>query len=91
MTKEAAPKSMAKLRKIARERALRIILKGKAPFVIAIQPDDVHFLDKFTHETAFYIEELENRIGEELTDYWESREHATRILTDLLIQGEQHG
>jgi hypothetical protein len=91
MTKDQKhTKGLGKLRKLARERVNKLAPKMKAPPLIAIEPEDVAFLDKFTYETAFYIEELENKIGEELTDYWESRENAMRILTDLMIQDEEN-
>ncbi len=46
----------------------------------------MQYLIKFIRETAFYIEELERGIGEDLTDYWQTREHALHLLTELVIR-----
>jgi hypothetical protein len=79
------------LRKIARKRVNATTHKektaentfGKLPF------PDVLFLSKFISESAFYVEEIERHIDEELLDYWQTRDHALRILTDVLIQETQ--
>ncbi len=77
-------------RKIERERAkYRAILKKDEPNTGKISFEDACFLSKFISESAFYIEELERNIGEELVDYWQTREHAMRILTDIMIQQPQ--
>ncbi|MBS1903894.1 MAG: hypothetical protein JSS75_09335 [Bacteroidetes bacterium] len=47
---------------------------------------DLHFVTDFVRGSAFYIEDLEERIGEDLDDFWQSREHAMRILTDWMMQ-----
>lgn len=74
-------------RKIERERAkYRAILKKDEPKAGNISFEDAVFLSKFISESAFYIEELERHIGEELIDYWQTREHALRILTDVMIE-----
>lgn len=75
------------LRRIARERnRYAAILKKQKPNHSGISADDLQFLSKFISESAFYIEELERYIGEELIDYWQTREHALRILTDQMIE-----
>ncbi len=77
-------------RKIARERArYAAILKKEEPKTGNLSFDDACFLSKFISESAFYIEELERNIGEELVDYWQTREHAMRILTDMMIEQPQ--
>src|SRR5687768_14670239 len=43
------------------------------------------FLSNFIKETAFYIEQLESYIGEYLDEFWEDREYAYHLTTDLLI------
>jgi hypothetical protein len=85
------PSVRSVLRRIARERAKIINHKektaenalGRLPF------PDALFLSKFISESAFYVEELERHIDEELLDYWQTRDHALRILTGVLIQETQ--
>ena len=53
----------------------------------ATSPDrDLDFLTDFIKVSAFYVEDLEDQLGEELIDFWESREHALQIMTDLIMQ-----
>lgn len=79
--------SIALLRRIARERArYAAILKKEEPKTGNISFEDACFLSKFISESAFYIEELERHIGEELVDYWQTREHSLRILTGVMMQ-----
>ena len=47
---------------------------------------DLDFLTDFIKVSAFYVEDLEDQLGEELIDFWESREHALQIMTDLIMQ-----
>jgi hypothetical protein len=51
-----------------------------------IPPGDIDFLSDFIKVSAFYVEDLEDYVGEELFDFWESREHALQIITDLILQ-----
>jgi hypothetical protein len=51
-----------------------------------LTPVDVDFLSDFIKVSAFYVEDLEDYVGEELIDFWESREHALQIITDLILQ-----
>jgi hypothetical protein len=50
---------------------------------------DIKFLCNFIKGTGFYVEELEKHIHEELTDFWQIREHALRIITDVMVQKEE--
>ncbi len=82
--------SIAILRRIARERTrYAAILKKQELKTGNISFEDAVFLSKFISESAFYIEELERHIGEELIDYWQTREHSLRILTDVMLQQTQ--
>jgi hypothetical protein len=51
---------------------------------------DLDFLTDFIKVSAFYVEDLENYLGEELLDFWESREHALQIVTDLILQKAEY-
>lgn len=87
----AKPSVTSVLRRIARQRAKTINHREKpqeSTFGKLLFPDAL-FLSKFISESAFYIEELERHIDEELLDYWQTRDHALRILTDVLIQETQ--
>ena len=53
---------------------------------LSISDRDLDFLTDYLNVSAHYVEDLEDRIGEELLDFWETREHALKIITDLLIQ-----
>lgn len=55
-------------------------------FVLRMSNGDLHFVADFIKGTAFYIEDLEEHIGEDLGDFWQSRDHAMRILTDWMMQ-----
>jgi transcription termination factor NusB len=46
---------------------------------------DLEYLAHFVDGTAFYAEALEDEIGELLEDFWQAREHAHQIVTDLLL------
>jgi hypothetical protein len=46
---------------------------------------DLDFLIDFIKVSAFYVEDLEDYIGEELLDFWQSREHALEIMTDMML------
>jgi hypothetical protein len=76
------------LRKIARQRLRSANMNEKTNKVRcgSITFDDTKFLCKFVSESGFYLEELERNIGEQLHDFWETREHALRILTGVLLQ-----
>jgi hypothetical protein len=62
--------------------------KGKdiEQFELRVGNDDLHFVTDFIRGSAFYIEDLEERIGEDLNDFWQQREHALRVLTDWMMQ-----
>jgi hypothetical protein len=47
---------------------------------------DLDYLSDFIKVTAFYIEDLEDQIGEELLDFWQSREHALAIITEAMME-----
>ncbi|HWF43757.1 MAG TPA: hypothetical protein VG537_03855 [Candidatus Kapabacteria bacterium] len=47
--------------------------------------EDINYIRDFIVGSALYVEELENQISERSDDFWESREHAYRIITGLLI------
>jgi len=53
---------------------------------VQITDRDLDFLTDFIKVSAFYVEDLEDYLGEELMDFWQSREHALQILTDLIMQ-----
>ncbi|MFI5263515.1 MAG: hypothetical protein ACHQM6_03265 [Candidatus Kapaibacterium sp.] len=44
------------------------------------------FLSDFVKVTAFYVEDLEDYLGEELLDFWQSREHALKIITEAMME-----
>jgi hypothetical protein len=50
-----------------------------------LTPDQLLFLSNFIKDTAFYIEQLESYVGEYLDEFWEDREYAYHLTTDLLI------
>lgn len=50
-----------------------------------LTPEQLLFLSNFIKETAFYIEQLESFVGEYLDEFWEDREYAYHLTTDLLI------
>ena len=52
-------------------------------------PEQLLFLSNFIRDTAFYIEHLESYIGEYLDEFWEDREYAYHLTTDLLIDALQ--
>ena len=73
---------------------LRVPKKSKLnlhqkPTQVEIHPHDLDFLSDFVKISAFYIEDLEDCIGEELMDFWQTREHAMRIITDVMVQREE--
>ncbi|HYM21432.1 MAG TPA: hypothetical protein VEW28_10585 [Candidatus Kapabacteria bacterium] len=47
---------------------------------------DLLFVTNFIQDSGFYIEHLESHIGESLHDFWQTREHAMRILTNWMMQ-----
>jgi hypothetical protein len=47
--------------------------------------EELEFLAQFIQGTAFYIESLEEAIGESLDDFWQAREHAYHIITTYLV------
>ena len=53
---------------------------------LAITPLEADFLADFIANSAFYVEQLEDLVGEEMIDFWQCREHAYRIITQLLIR-----
>ena len=56
---------------------------------LQLKARDIKYLCNFIKSTGFYIEELEKHIHEELTDFWQIREHALRIITDVMVQKEE--
>ena len=46
---------------------------------------ELEFLANFISGTAFYVESLEEYLGETLGDFWQAREHAYHIITGLLL------
>lgn len=60
--------------------------KKKINIPISISNKDLDFLTEFLKLSAFYVEDLEEYIGEKLFDFWESREHSLRIITDIMLQ-----
>ncbi|HET6510542.1 MAG TPA: hypothetical protein VFH43_00005 [Candidatus Kapabacteria bacterium] len=50
-----------------------------------LTPEQLLFLTNFIKDTAFYVEQLESYIGEYLDEFWEDREYAYHLTTDLLI------
>lgn len=50
-----------------------------------LTPEQLLFLSNFIKDTAFYVEQLESYIGEYLDEFWEDREYAYHLTTDLLI------
>ena len=46
---------------------------------------DLHFLREYILNTAAYIESLESELGDTSEEFWQEREQAYRIVTDLLI------
>lgn len=55
-------------------------------YELRIGNGDLHFVTDFIRGSAFYVEDLEDRIGEDLNDFWQQREHALRIVTDWMMQ-----
>jgi len=59
-------------------------------FTYAPLPDrelvDLEFLSHFVGGSAFYVEILEEEVGEALDDFWMARERAHRIVSDLIIR-----
>jgi hypothetical protein len=53
---------------------------------VIINSGDLDFLSDFVKVSAFYIEDLEDFLGEEFLDFWQSREHALRIVTNAMVQ-----
>ena len=71
------------------KKRLRVPRKSKfeeKPAHVEIHPRDLNFLSDFVKVSAFYIEDLEDCIGEELMDFWQTRDHALRIITDVMMQ-----
>jgi hypothetical protein len=52
--------------------------------------EDINYIRDFIVGSALYVEELETQISERSDDFWESREHAYRIITGLLIDLYQY-
>ncbi len=46
---------------------------------------DLRFLRDFILSCALYVEELENALCDRSEEFWETREHAYRIITGLLV------
>jgi hypothetical protein len=51
---------------------------------------DLRFLTDFVKNSGFYIEDLERCLCEDQIDFWQTREHALRILTDWMLQRIEH-
>lgn len=58
---------------------------GKGKSTLPIAHDDLRFVTDFIRGSAFYIEDLEERLGEDLNDFWRSREQALNILCGWLM------
>ncbi len=56
---------------------------------VLINSGDLNYLSDFVKVTAFYVEDLEDILGEEMMDFWQSREHALRIVTEAMVQREE--
>ncbi|MEP7233947.1 MAG: hypothetical protein ABI778_01505 [Ignavibacteriota bacterium] len=52
---------------------------------VPLNSGDLDFLSDFVKVTAFYIEDLEDYLGEEIMDFWQSREHALKIITEAMM------
>jgi hypothetical protein len=46
---------------------------------------ELEFLANYISGTGFYVESLEEYLGETLGDFWQAREHAYHIITGLLL------
>ncbi len=71
------------------KKRLRVPRKSKfeeSPAHVEIHPRDLNFLSDFVKVSGFYIEDLEDYIGEELMEFWQTRDHALRIITDVMVQ-----
>ena len=53
---------------------------------VKINSGDLDFLSDFIKVSAFYVEDLEDYAGEELLDFWQSREHALKIITEAMLE-----
>ncbi|MEI8134841.1 MAG: hypothetical protein WCH46_07150 [bacterium] len=53
---------------------------------VAVNSGDLDYLSDFIKVFAFYIEDLEDYVGEELIDFWQSREHALKIVTEAMME-----
>ena len=53
---------------------------------VLINSGDLDYLSDFVKVSAFYLEDLEDMLGEEMIDFWQSREHALRIITDVMVK-----
>ncbi len=54
--------------------------------MVYMNSGDLDYLSDFIKVTAFYVEDLEDYIGEELFDFWQSREHALKIVTEAMLE-----
>ncbi|HEY3876377.1 MAG TPA: hypothetical protein VGM92_12955 [Candidatus Kapabacteria bacterium] len=52
---------------------------------IAITEEDLRFLRDFILSSATYVEQLESLVCESSDDFWEGREHAYRLITNILL------
>jgi len=53
---------------------------------VAVNSGDLDYLSDFVKVCAFYIEDLEDYLGEEMVDFWQSREHALKIITEAMME-----
>ena len=60
--------------------------KSYYPKDVTVNSGDLDFLSDFVKVCAFYIEDLEDYLGEELLDFWQSREHALKIITEAMME-----
>jgi hypothetical protein len=60
--------------------------KSQRPASEVLSERDLDFLTDFIKVSAFYVEDLEDYLGEELLDFWQSREHALEIITDVILE-----
>ncbi len=58
---------------------------------VTINSGDLDYLSDFVKVSAFYVEDLEDYLGEEMMDFWQSRENALRIITDVMMQRAEAG
>ena len=61
-------------------------MNTKPTHTFRISDNELAALDQFIKSTASYIEELESKEHIELTEFWQRRMQAMRIVSELLVQ-----